>query len=364
MRDYRLVRYKNKNYYVCRYKKRDGTSRLFLIDREDLATLKRQSERSWYKINGFVGYAEKVKKKTRHCYLHNLVMKKQMAGGSKGRTRYNVRHISGNTHDNRKSNLKFDSERSRNKTKQKRSSCKLPKSCGIKPSDIPKSVYYCKPQSGHGAVFVIELKKNGKRKIWKSSSSKKISLKDKLIEIKQKLLDISSQYPELMEGKNIIENYSDAQLKLMKEFNDIIKLSGYKCYKQNLVKIPKKKVLRPNVTEAGAVTKKYIKTLNTAIKTGRRHKNNLPSSCRITPGMIPKYCYYQQKTNKRGDAFVIDRHPKLPRGQRQWSTTSSRAVSTKDKFHDLLDKLGELRSNPVKYESKTSRPKGAKKRKS
>ena len=352
MRDYEFVKYKNKNYCVCRYKKKDGTNKLFVIDADNINKILKNSS-SWYLINGHIGHAKTIDDKIFCQYLHDLVM-----GNVNNRIKsnnYKISHVNGHTHDNRKANLRLVSQSISNEyKKQKTTGSTLPLGSRIKSSDVPKCVHYSKPQSGHGEMFVIELIKDGKKYVWKSSSSKNILLEDKLIEIKKKLLDISKQYPWLVENKGIIENYSDNQIKLMNEFNDIIKLSTYNT-KNNLIKIPKKKIINPNINKTFKETRKYLKT-NTAIKSGRRHVNNLPSSCGIIPAMIPKYCYYQRATNKRGDAFVIDKHPDLPKGKRLWTTTTSRNISTNDKFNQLKKKLRELARQNKNSGSKTARP--------
>jgi hypothetical protein len=59
--------------------------------------------------------------------------------------------------------------------------------------------------------------------------------------------------------------------------------------------------------------------------------------------MIPKYCYYVPESETRGDKFVIDRHPKLVEsGDRQWSTTARKTISTKDKYTALIEKLTDM----------------------
>jgi hypothetical protein len=354
MRDYEFVKYKNKNYCVCRYKKKDGTNKLFIINIEDLNKIIKNS-RSWYCLNGYIGYAKKDNGKLYNQYLHNLVMN-NISGRIKN-NKYKISHINGNIHDNRRVNLKLVDANSLNENKNfSKRNCILPINSRIKSQDIPKCVHYCKPQSGHGEMFVIELIKNGRKYVWKSSSSKKILLVDKLTEIKKKILDISKQYPKLMENKRIVENYTDKQIKLMNEFNDIIKLSKYNCVKNNLIKIPKKKIIRPDINKTFKETRKYLKT-NTAVKSGRRHINNLPSSSGIIPAMIPKYCYYQAATNTKGDSFVIDSHPYLPKRQRQWTTSTSRKISTRDKFNQLKAKLQNLTKTKKGSGSKTTRPK-------
>ena len=64
--------------------------------------------------------------------------------------------------------------------------------------------------------------------------------------------------------------------------------------------------------------------------------------------MIPKYCYYKPESEKRGDKFIIDRHPKLvEQGIRQWATLESKKISIQDKFKSLMDKIKELENNDL-----------------
>lgn len=353
MKDYKLIKYKNKKYAVCRYKKKDGTNKLFVVDANDLEKILKNNH-SWYQINKYVGYVKIVNNKPDYQYIHNLIMNNVKSRLKDGK--YKISHINDHGHDNRKCNLKLMSQNYINESKPRnKSENKLPKTSVIKNSDIPKCVHYSKPQSGHGEMFIIELIKHGKKYVWKSSSSKNISLKDKLIEIKKKLLDISKQYPWLMENKRIIENYTDEQIKLMNEYNDIIKLSKYNC-NNSLIKIPKKKKIKTNIKKTFTKTRNYLKT-NTAIKSGRRHINNLPIHSGIIPVMIPKYCYYQAATALKSDAFIIDRHPYLPKGIRSWCTSRSKYISTIDKFDQLNKKLKELTRNRNISGSKTSRSK-------
>lgn len=72
----------------------------------------------------------------------------------------------------------------------------------------------------------------------------------------------------------------------------------------------------------------------------RKTEVTLPNDCGVTIDMIPKYCYYKKADKKRGDAFIIERHPKLIK--RYWSTTRSKNVSTYDKYVAMSLKLKEL----------------------
>lgn len=345
MIDYREVEFKKQKYCVCRYKQ-NGKNKLFIIDADDFDDMIMRSP-TWFNTNGYVSFSSMKNGIKNVHYLHNVVMGKK-SGGGKGQ-KYTYDHITRNTHDNRKINLRLVTQCVQNENQKRRERCADFPECSINIDDIPRCVYYSKPQSGHGEMFVIELKKNGKKKTWKSSSSVKKSLEDKFIEIKEILLQISKVYPELLENKSVIENYSDEAIRLMKQFNHIIESSGYKCAKNNLMEIPEKKIVISGINDASEETKKYLETMDIVKKTGKSHKNTLPEKCGITPDMIPKHCYYQPETEKRGDAFIIDRHPNLPNGKRQWKTSGSKKVSTEDKFNQLMRKLREIDPGRKKY---------------
>jgi len=342
--DKKRVRYNGKYYWVCKYM-HNNEERLFVIDDDVLIQMQEEHGLDgWYQINHYIGYKITSGDTLTTCYLHNLVMGRPHGGG-RGQEQ-TVDHISRNTLDNRRENLRLATQTRQNENQQRRTrTVELPEGCGISPNDIPKCVYYAAPNGKHGERFVLEIKGNGKRKIFKSTSSKKVSLKDKLIEIKQKILDIADTYPELIENKTIIENYTNQQIMLLRDFNRIILASGFDCAEDNVVPIPRREVLTADIDNASRGMQRYLNTTNTAVKRGRRHRNNLPPNCGVTPDMIPRYCYYRAATDKRGDAFIVDRHPLLPEGTRQWRTTESRAVTTRRKWQQLMAFLKELKNN-------------------
>jgi len=238
---YKLVTYNGNSYYVCRYIK-NHVSKLFVIDEHNLDKILEQSH-SWCKLGRFVGYSVVKNKILYRYYLHDLIMNKPPDQG-KNQT-FVIGHINNNTHDNREANLqlmkKTDYYGYRALPGVKK---ELPKDCGIDSDDVPRFVYYIEEKNGTGEHFMARLNKDGNRTTIKSSTIKTIPLKDKLIEIKKKLLDFSKEHPELFENKGIIQNYTDEQINLMEEFNEIIKLSGYKCAEDNLMEIPEKEGLK------------------------------------------------------------------------------------------------------------------------
>ena len=125
---------------------------------------------------------------------------------------------------------------------------------------------------------------------------------------------------------------------LRKSFNDILKLSGF----------PKEiieKNLAPLEEEPEEIIDQESKDLaKQLIDEGFKGvSSNLPSDCGITPDMIPKYCYYKPASEKRGDKFIIERHPQLVKeGKRQWATTESKSKNIKEKYDLMIEKINKL----------------------
>lgn len=55
----------------------------------------------------------------------------------------------------------------------------LPKDCSIKPEDIPKYAYYRPPYKNRGGFFAVEKHPNQTQTIWRTTSSKSVSIEEK-----------------------------------------------------------------------------------------------------------------------------------------------------------------------------------------
>lgn len=339
----KLVEYNGGCYCIVKYN--DGEEcKYFIIDKEDYDRVMKINK-SWYVYNGVLSC---IKKRgfTKYIYaLHDVVMDNDLLNDKI------VENITNNINDLRKSNLRIVETQNRNNSRSKRTrTVKLPENCGISSNDIPKCVYYVKGNLSHGDSFVIEIKKNGEKKSWRSSKSKKVSLLDKFIEIKKKLIDLSKKYPDLIIEKSIIENYTQEQINIMKEYNRILKLSDIDGITDHLIHIPAKNEINAEIEKATTDTKKYLETIDTTILTGKNHRNNLPTESKITQSMLPKYCYYKKETEKRGDCFFICKHPKII-DSKYWYTSTSKKISTEKKFRELKKKLKEIEASNLKPSS-------------
>lgn len=213
--DYVFVNHSGKEYGVGILKFNNSDMR-FVFDKEDYEKV---SERAWhFASNHYVGSAYCCGDgKRRELYLHNLVMGTDLFPG-KG-AKESVDHINRNGLDNRKENLRIVSQSQQNINKPKQSrTVVLPENCGIDPNEIPKHIWYIRPQGLHGDRFAIEFKTENI--CWKSSSSKKYTLREKLEQAKEKLAEFYQQFPYLNP-----EFEKEKAIELEKSFREILALA-------------------------------------------------------------------------------------------------------------------------------------------
>jgi len=155
----------------------------FVIDRVDLSAV---SQYAWHFVgNGLA--TTLVGEKKRELYMHALIM-------GPGPTQL-VQHISGNGLDNRRANLRLIAKSDAALNRVKGRNVELPALCGLKPEDIPRHVWYVQANGYHRDRFAIEFKTEGI--LWKSTSSKSVSLQEKLEAAKAKLVELYLEYPHL-----------------------------------------------------------------------------------------------------------------------------------------------------------------------
>ena len=170
---------------VVRFK---GTPITFLIDCDDFEKVKAEN---WYTVRGeYIGRTVVANNSIKVLYLHNFIMNRFDFPG-KG-AKESVDHINRDGLDNRKCNLRIVSQAIQNTNQKKRERrAQLPE--GI--TELPKHVWYVKANGLHGDRFCIELKTE--KVTWKTTSSKKVSIQDKLEQAKKKLVELYEEYPYL-----------------------------------------------------------------------------------------------------------------------------------------------------------------------
>lgn len=215
---YTPVIYNGKEYIVGTVSHNHSDTQ-FVFDADDYQKV---SERAWHvSSTNYIGstfYTSDEKLNKKELFLHNLVMNRLKFPG-KG-AKETVDHINRNGLDNRKENLRLITQSEQNLNQKKRErSIVLPDGCGIDPSEIPRHIWYIKAHGAHGDRFAIEFKTEGI--CWKTSSSKKISLKEKLQEAKDKLREFYVQYPQLNPFRAEKIEHEES---LQKSFEEILKL--------------------------------------------------------------------------------------------------------------------------------------------
>lgn len=167
----------------------------FLVDAADLPRIQ---DVCWhFASNAYIATSVRVQEvdasgvsiqKKKEVYLHNFLLSPGPAQA--------VQHISKNGLDNRRANLRLVEAASAaaQQAKKKRTAA-LPERGGIRAEDIPTHIWYVQANGYHRDRFAIEFKTEGI--LWKSTSSKNMSLVEKLDQAKAKLEDLYEQYPHL-----------------------------------------------------------------------------------------------------------------------------------------------------------------------
>jgi len=330
------VEYKGNKYVVGYVPFNDTEDYLFVVDYDQKEKV---INKKWhYRSEGnYIGNTHVTDDGiTKQLYLHNFVMNKLTFDG-KGQ-HHTIDHINRIGRDNRKVNLRELSQTHQNINQKKRDRIvELPIDCGINAQDIPKNIYYKNPEGLHGDRFYIEIKFEDPPYKWFSTSSKKISLKAKLQQTILKLEEYKLANPEYAKLLETLNNVKERNERII-EFNDILQLSGFPqdIINKNLAELedePIEKIDEESKEIAQQLATQGFKNLT----------SNLPKDCGVTPDMMPKYCYYKPASEKRGDKFIIERHPTLVKQDvRQWATTEAKTKTTKQKFDLMIMKLIEL----------------------
>lgn len=194
-----VVEYNNALYAIItiQHKKSDVK---FVIDYSNLSKIKNMT---WHMSSGRYIATNYILKdgSVKELYLHNF-LKDKIQDIDNSEKEY-VIHINSNILDNRNENLRIVNSDTyyHSKSKRKRNIV-LPDNCGFIADDIPKYISYVKANGEHGDRFTIEIPKLNLFK--KLTSSKKISLKDKLNEAIKYLKNIYENHPEVDPNKEII----------------------------------------------------------------------------------------------------------------------------------------------------------------
>lgn len=149
---------------------------------------------------------------TMNKYLHAYIMPESRIGNY-------VDHINRNVYDNRRANLRYATQSEQNKNQsKKRRNANLP-DCGININNIPTFIWYVKENGNHGSRWCVEIKNKYK---WRTTSSKKLSIKCKFELAKKHLRQLLQNRPDLFIGHCMNGELCEQGVELEKEYCDLL----------------------------------------------------------------------------------------------------------------------------------------------
>lgn len=219
----KLITVKNngKQYIVVSIKHATNTVPIVL----DLSTYKyiNRLDRKWY-INekNHIYCVNEKGGDSYQIYMHDIVMRINIGNEHSDKP---IIHINNIHFDNRFENLQFDvrdKDHLGNK-KKKRRTINLDE-YGIDVDELPTYIWYLKPDKSHGSRFVVDIPNSLS---WRSTSSKKVSLRYKLEESKKYLRYMMRIQPNIFKKYSMNGDLNKHGLRLYNEYRSIIKLAGF-----------------------------------------------------------------------------------------------------------------------------------------
>ena len=215
---YKKIKYNKNDYAVIELKYKNNVLPM-IIDWKYLKKIKDLNKKWKCQKNGFVLCTHRYNSKLQNVYIHELIMSFK---NSKINIKSPIIHINRVGLDNRESNLKYLNNCKINYKKKKRT-VKLPEGCNIEPNEIPTYIWYLKENGSHGSRFSVEV---GDVK-WKTTSSKRLSLRYKLEEAKKFLRELKKKNPNLFNKNSMNGEFNIKGKKKLKEYYNIIIKAGY-----------------------------------------------------------------------------------------------------------------------------------------
>ena len=215
------LEYQKKRYTVA-YIIHRGEKLPILLDRDIYKNIKNLNKH-WYINDKNHVYCVHAKDDQQYqVYMHDIVIKMSSTGYKQG---IPIIHINNIHFDNRYENLQFDlpeKEYSKN-TKKKRRTINL-KKFGIDVNELPTYMWYLKPDKTHGGRFVVDIPNHLN---WRSTASKKVSLRYKLEEAKKYLRHMKKMRPDLFSEYSMNGDLTSKGMLLYNEYTMMIKRAGF-----------------------------------------------------------------------------------------------------------------------------------------
>ena len=175
-----------------------------------------------------------------------------------------ILHINKIGIDNRISNLSYDThdKHIQKNLKKKSRTISLPKKCGIIPENLPSYVWYVKEDSSHADRFMVDVGDVN----WKSTGSKKVSLKYKLEETKKYMRHLKNARPDLFNEYSMNGDLNKNGVGLLDDFLNISKDAGY--YLNDISNANTEKYLKEDTV---GLSNEEINLLTSFVPDGPRH---------------------------------------------------------------------------------------------
>ncbi|MBA42414.1 MAG: hypothetical protein CMF62_00205 [Magnetococcales bacterium] len=309
-----------------------GKNLPIVLEKEDFDYINKLNKNWKYHQAGLISCLHTHDDKTKEIFMHNIIMALKDRGDMKDNP---VVHINKIGLDNRRENIIYDTQNKNFKKnlKKKKRTIKLPEDSGIEPDEIPTYVWYLKENGSHGDRFAVEI---GNLK-WKTTSSKKMSLRYKLEQAKKYLRDLKNNKPEYFYDFSMNGDLTKKGEDLLKSYKLIVKKAGY----LNIDYIPAfKKFNIENLTDKYLEDHSY--KINSSFEKNLLLENKEEQKrSSINKLKLPKYVYFKSEYKNRGAYFYVDKHPKQ---DSSWQSTSSKKVSLAEKYKELVRYLKKLNS--------------------
>jgi len=213
----------NNRYVVCRFPYKN-TNVPVILDYAIFEQIKKLGK-SWHITdNGCIATIHKMihngDEIATELYLHDIIMKMNHMDKPNA-----ILHINKLGIDNRIENLIYDTN-DKNITKnikKKKRVVELPYDSHIDPDCLPSYVWYNKEESTHGDRFVVDIGHIA----WKSTSSKKLSLRYKLEETKKYLRNLKTTQPQIFLDHSMNGDLNLTGKKLLESFYEIANKANY-----------------------------------------------------------------------------------------------------------------------------------------
>lgn len=213
----------NNNRYTIVGIKHSGNKLPILLDRSIYKNIKKLDKKWYINDKNHVYCLHGGNDLDYQVYLHDVVLR--LKEGKKYIPGKPIIHINNIHFDNRYNNLSYDlpnKDFSKNNRKKKRT-INLRKQ-GINVNELPTYLWYLKPDTSHGSRFTVEIPNELS---WRTTSSKKVSLKYKLEEAKKFLRYTKKIRPDIFKNYSMNGDMTEKGLQLYKEYVDIIKIANF-----------------------------------------------------------------------------------------------------------------------------------------